>query len=103
VRQCATVCDGSVRQSSIVWGSASGSVWQCERQCAAVWSERQCMSVRAAACAAVYVCAAVTQCAVVRQCKRQCVAVRAQQCSRVQQCAGLCAAVWHSVSVRVAV
>jgi hypothetical protein len=74
VWQCVAVCSsaavcvsvtvsssagGSVRQSNIVFGSASGSVWQCEGQCAAVWSERQCMTVRAAAFAAVRGSAAV--------------------------------------------
>jgi hypothetical protein len=51
-----TVCSSahdSVRQSGIMCCSASGSVWQCEWQCAAVWSEWQCMTVRAAACAVV--------------------------------------------------
>jgi hypothetical protein len=59
VRQCGSLQQCGVRQSGIVCGSASGSVWQCERQCAAVWCERQCMTVRAAACAAVRGSAAV--------------------------------------------
>jgi hypothetical protein len=58
-----TVCSsahGSVRQSGIVYGSASGSVRQC------MWGERQCLTVRAAACAVVCgsaaVCVNVTVC-----------------------------------------
>jgi hypothetical protein len=86
-----------------VCGNASGSVWQCEQQYAAVRRVRQCVTVRAAMCGSARqcgsVCAAVRHCAAlqavvcgsargssVRHCERQCAAV--QQC--VRQCAAVC-------------
>jgi hypothetical protein len=47
VTDCGSARGSSVRQCGIVCGSASGSVWQCMQQCAAV---RQCLIVRAAVC-----------------------------------------------------
>jgi hypothetical protein len=62
---CSSAHD-SVRQSGIVCGSASSSVWQCKRQCAAVQSEWQCVIMHGAVCDSARQCGSV--CTAVRQC-----------------------------------
>jgi len=69
---CATVCG-----SAAPCGSASGSLWLCARQCAAVH-----LVVYVWQCARQ--CAAVRHCAAVRNSMRQC----------VRQCAVVCGSVW---------
>jgi hypothetical protein len=61
VRECGSVrqCDSLQQYCALQCATERHSVQQCEWQCAAVWSERQCMAVRAAACAAVRGSAAV--------------------------------------------
>jgi hypothetical protein len=94
VRQCAREC-AAVRTA--VWGSASGSVWQCERQCTACSASG---SVRQCALQCVAVPAAVCGCPVARECVgvcgsvRRCAAVR--QCAAMRQCARQCVVVWGS-------
>jgi hypothetical protein len=117
VRHCAALC-GIVRVVRLC-DSASGSVWQCERQQCAAMRAAVCGSARAEQCAAVQRCgsvrefATVRRCVVVRvavcgsmrtsvwQCVRQCMCdcLATQPCVEVRQCAAARTAVCSSATV----